>query len=48
MSTAKFKLKARRNDEPLNYEIQEFDKPLCYTADWRRGVHKTVHKEQIC
>ena len=33
---------------PFNYEIQEFDKPLCYTADWRRGVHKTVHKEQIC
>ena len=28
--------------------IREFDKPLCYAADWRRRVHQTVHKEQIC
>ena len=40
--------KARHNDEPFNYGIQEFDKPLCYAADLRRGVHQTVHKEQIC
>ena len=32
----------------LKHGIQEFDKPLCYAADLRRGVQQEVHKEQIC
>ncbi len=32
---------------PFNYEIQEFDKPLCYAADWRRGVQKQYTSEKI-